>query len=1213
MSIKLLLIIGFIFTAGILSAQESNTQSEFYSVMMTGDAEFIIKNLNVNSENQDFGTVYYKDKIVFASSRPSSKFIRRVWNLNNLPFLDLFVADVHNSELLKVKPFDKNINNKYHEGPASFNEAGTFMAFTRNNYEGKSTDAIVKLKLYTAQFENGIWSDAQPIRFNSNEYSVGHPSLTADGNTMYFASDMPGGIGGVDIYVTSKNDKGEWSDPKNLGSSVNTSGNEMFPFIYQNDCLFFASTGHEGLGGLDLFFSKKVGDQFSEPKNIGSPINSNKDDFSFIIDNPAEKGYFSSNRDGGKGDDDIYSFILVKPAKKEIAFKGKVLDNTGNNLTDTYIVVFDGKGNQINVFEGDKNGEFNINIRPEVFYKLEVRKENFQTGELEIFSNGSDSLLTQNLVLERIYNYTFKFNVTDQHTKERIENAKISYTDKLRAILGETFTDDKGMAVISLADYKLSDQIEFAFELNKDGYVEKSTEYKTILQQEENFDIDIEMLNVEMQSDTISVVVAPPVDVLLKGKVIDNSGNPLADVGLVLFDGNGNQFKVLKSNTTGEFSVLVDRDKNYKLEGVKEKYATGSIIIDTHTLENEINKNLTLNLIPEFNIICHVTDIQTKESISGVKGNYVNMSKGTGGELLTDVDGKCVIKIENHALKDVLSYTFSFQKEGYIEKTAKFNTVLVNEGNYTFEVEMQTTDVVTDTAPIVADPPVDVLLKGKVLDNEGHTIAFATITIDNGKGVRNEIKSDAKGEFSQTLLRNSYYKIEWFKEKYQNTYTIISTKIPDNEIVKDLILQPIPEFYLLYSIIDVDTKEPIANVNVHYESQKSGVMGNSVSDLKGTGKIKTEGFQLNEITDYTLNFQKEGYEEKTVKYEKLLDKAGIYDVNVELKKTAIVPDTTVITVVPPSELQIVGKVRDNENQILTDAKVTLYDQTGRLVKTVLSDQTGAFSFTIKPGNNGKLEAMKDKYSPAVTLFESKSTDTLIVLELVCEVVAEPLYNIEFICYVKDTATKSPVTNTKVTVLNKAVGEDQVLRTNQEGKIAVQLKNIKLNDQIDYVLTFENEAYSKKTINYGTTIKKPENLILNVELLKFEIGENLAELPEMKPIYFDYDKYSIREDAATELNKIVKLMNDYPHLEIALSSYTDCRGSGSYNLDLSNKRVKATADYIKKRISNPTRITGKGFGENNPVNDCNCEENTSEDCTEDQYQQNRRTEFKVIKK
>ncbi len=200
--------------------------SSFYKDLQKDKGIFKIENLNINTNQEDFGTAYYKDKIVFASTREGIEIIRRKWNWNDLPFLNLFIATPDtNLHFKDFKLFYKKVNKKFHEGPASFSKDGNFMAFTRNNYHEKSSDGVIKLEIYTSEYKNGKWQKPVPLHFNSKEYSVGHPSLTPDGKTMYLASDMPGGIGGVDIYVIHRKDDGSWTDPENLGKTINTEGN----------------------------------------------------------------------------------------------------------------------------------------------------------------------------------------------------------------------------------------------------------------------------------------------------------------------------------------------------------------------------------------------------------------------------------------------------------------------------------------------------------------------------------------------------------------------------------------------------------------------------------------------------------------------------------------------------------------------------------------------------------------------------------------------------------------------------------------------------------------------------------------------------------------------------------------------------------------------------------------------------------------------------
>lgn len=207
---------------------------------------------------------------------------------------------------------NKSINSKYHEGPTAFFKDGQRVIFTRNNFvkgkSGESSDGINKLKLYLATAEKDGWGNISELPFNSEEYSTGHPALSPDEDLLFFASDMPGGFGGTDIYA-SKIENGNWSQPINLGPSVNSKGNEMFPYVDEAGNLYFSSDGLPGAGGLDIFFVRMTGtNPNGTPSNLGMPINSSLDDFGMVTDGLREKGYFSSNRKRGGDDDDIYSF-----------------------------------------------------------------------------------------------------------------------------------------------------------------------------------------------------------------------------------------------------------------------------------------------------------------------------------------------------------------------------------------------------------------------------------------------------------------------------------------------------------------------------------------------------------------------------------------------------------------------------------------------------------------------------------------------------------------------------------------------------------------------------------------------------------------------------------------------------------------------------------------------------------------------------------------
>lgn len=270
-------------------------------------SRFHLDKVNFNSETTDFSPAYFKDGLVFVSGR-SKRLTKFKWNES--AFLDLYLSTKDSTgNYTEPTPFNKKLNTRYHEGPLSFYNNGEKLVLTRSNFEKgsllQSSDGITKLKLYFSSIDkDGKWSKSEPFQYNSDEYTVGHPTITEDGLTMYFISDMPGGYGGTDLYVTHFTDSA-WSKPQNLGSKVNTEAKEMFPFLHNDDILYFASNGHGGLGGLDIL---KYDFKTQKVSNIGYPLNSEKDDFGLIINEEGNQGFIASNRKSKNGSDNIYSF-----------------------------------------------------------------------------------------------------------------------------------------------------------------------------------------------------------------------------------------------------------------------------------------------------------------------------------------------------------------------------------------------------------------------------------------------------------------------------------------------------------------------------------------------------------------------------------------------------------------------------------------------------------------------------------------------------------------------------------------------------------------------------------------------------------------------------------------------------------------------------------------------------------------------------------------
>ncbi len=354
--------------------------------ILNTEQEYTIRNIKTNSEYSDFSPMFYnEDQLVFASAMDSSFFSTRRYKWNNQPYLDLYVAKVNNEsqEVKDAIKFSKKINTKYHEASVTFSPDNTTMYFTRNNYGKKlkrDKNGVNNLKIYRSRKVAGSWTEATEVPFNSDEFSTGHPALSPDGKQLYFVSDRPGSLGETDIFVVDVYEDGGYSDPRNLGPEINTERKEMFPFISDKK-LYFSSNGHIGLGGLDIYeaaFDEENG--FQQVKNMGKPVNSKKDDFSYIVNEGTQKGFFASNRRGGKGDDDIYSFSRLLPEELNLnAIAGVVTEQvTGEVMPEALVTLLDENNIKLKEVISDKDGSFVFeDLDSNTKYTVRTNKEGY--------------------------------------------------------------------------------------------------------------------------------------------------------------------------------------------------------------------------------------------------------------------------------------------------------------------------------------------------------------------------------------------------------------------------------------------------------------------------------------------------------------------------------------------------------------------------------------------------------------------------------------------------------------------------------------------------------------------------------------------------------------------------------------------------------------------------------------------------------------------
>ena len=491
-------------------------QSGYENTLMKDKGQFVIKNLSINTAQEDFGTHYYKDKVVFASSRTGVKPVKRTWNWNRLPFLDLYVANAsEDNELSGLVPHNTKNNKKYHEGPAAFNKAGDFKMFTRNNYTGTDKQGVRRLKMFETTKKNGSWSSPEGMHWNSDEYSAGHATLTADGNTMYFASDKPGGQGGVDLYKVTRDGSGKWGTPMNMGPKINTEGNEMFPFIHSSGIFTFASNGHLGLGGLDMFYTQL--DDSGNPTNVenmGAPINGNLDDFAMIFNEEMSSGYFSSNRTGGKGDDDIYSFTM-KPFKTCTVIEGIAKDKAGNILPGAMVSIYDDASNEIGSAAADANGAYEFCVEPDKSYALNGSKDEYFDGMNKASTLGVEGPVKADVILEKDPGLSLYGMVTDAKSKSPLSGVKVTMTERNGAGNFDYMTAGTGDFRNPLSGKKVSDRVTYDIKLEKEGYLTKRVTYAKQLtkpgQYDMHADMDLSLTKLEVGMDIGKAININPI------------------------------------------------------------------------------------------------------------------------------------------------------------------------------------------------------------------------------------------------------------------------------------------------------------------------------------------------------------------------------------------------------------------------------------------------------------------------------------------------------------------------------------------------------------------------------------------------------------------------------------------------------------------------------------------------------------------------------
>lgn len=384
------------------------SHKNYLEEIKANSGRYTIADAGINSEYSDYGSSFLGNKLVFASARDTGSVFKRVSAWTNQSFTNFYVSDVkEDGTLSKPKRFGNKINSKFHESTPVFTKDGKTMYFTRNNFldgkKGEDNQKITLLKLYKATLNNDTWGSVTELPFDSNQYSTAHPALSQDEKTLYFASDMPGTLGQSDLFKVAINEDGSFGTPENLGKTINTEGRETFPFVSGDNELYFASDGRPGLGGMDIFVSKiEKNDSFAEVQNVGTPVNSFQDDFAFVIDSNSRNGFFTSNRTGGKGYDDIYKFIETHKLACEQKLAGIITDKeTSAILPNTKVSLFDEKIQLVKECLSDEKGQYIFEVECGKNYHVRAQKEDYQTKEVNLAIDNKRGKTNFSLTLEK--------------------------------------------------------------------------------------------------------------------------------------------------------------------------------------------------------------------------------------------------------------------------------------------------------------------------------------------------------------------------------------------------------------------------------------------------------------------------------------------------------------------------------------------------------------------------------------------------------------------------------------------------------------------------------------------------------------------------------------------------------------------------------------------------------------------------------------------
>lgn len=451
-----------------------NENPNYVPILLDQQKYFDVQSIDINSDKSDFGALLMNNTIYFTSARNSNS---KIYSWTKEPFLDIYKANLNEDGTISNILLVNQINSKYHDGSISISQDGSTMYFTSDSFRENSfeKDKTNKLKLgrnniFSAKFVNGKWDEITSLPFNSKDFSTGNPSISNDGKTLYFSSNRPGGIGGVDIWKVAISETGGYGTPENLGKNVNTEGNESFPFITSNDVLYFSSDAKQGLGAMDVYkidLTKNSG-----AINLGKPVNSEKDDFAFTINENKKIGFVASNRNGN---DDIFKLIPVCNYELNAIVTNAT---TGEVLAEANVSILDDKNNIISTKKSNGNGEVSYIVECQKNYTIQAIKNGFESNSFTVLASSnkggsikieaalkpiSEIITEKEVKLNPIFFEYNNSNITQQGAFELDKLVQIMKNNQKLIIFVKSHTDNRGSDEFNLllSDKRVKSTIQY--------------------------------------------------------------------------------------------------------------------------------------------------------------------------------------------------------------------------------------------------------------------------------------------------------------------------------------------------------------------------------------------------------------------------------------------------------------------------------------------------------------------------------------------------------------------------------------------------------------------------------------------------------------------------------------------------------------------------------------------------------------------------------